>query len=146
MSWNCVPETPLYSETDYTHPGRHTDTTALTPVAQQYRRWGRIPRRSIHCDLAVWWRLHHVSAGIGTVLRSIWYSPVGAALPRTPRFSPIVDILPVHTVMDRRCCDTVLVGILNYYLPKSHCLCYLIRYSWRIGRHLPFGFVSATQP
>ena len=39
---------------------------------------------------------------------------------------PTVDILLVHTVADRLWCDTSLVGMLNYCLPKSHCLCFSI--------------------
>ena len=39
---------------------------------------------------------------------------------------PAVDILPVQMVADGRCCDAVLIGILDHRLPEAHRLCYLI--------------------
>lgn len=40
--------------------------------------------------------------------------------------SPAVNVLPSSFIADGSFCDTVIVRILNYYLPKSHVLCYLI--------------------
>ena len=86
-----------------------------------------------HHDPGVWISASHVQdqldlfrcmlvgmavRAMGTVCQGL----EGAVVP----FAPAVDILPVQVVADRGFCDTMLVGILNYGLPKAHCLCYLI--------------------
>lgn len=41
-------------------------------------------------------------------------------------FTPTVDVLAVGVIADGRFCYAVFLCILNYRLPKPHCLCYLI--------------------
>lgn len=84
-----------------------------------------------HNDPGAWVAAAHVQDELNFFRRVlVWVMmwPARAVCQRLERtvipLAPTVDVLPVQPVTNGCRCNAVLVGILNYCLPKAHGLCY----------------------
>ena len=100
------------------------DRTSITSLTQLHPK---------HHNPGVWVSSSHIQNQLDFISRVLVWMTMGTMRAVCKRLEcaiialpPAVNILPVQTVADGHCCDPVLVCIFYDYLPKSHCLCYLI--------------------